>query len=60
MVNNTIFVDESVNMAPVLFGICNLTRKLDMKRKYLEIDVKAYGMYRLAGNDQDKVSFLSC
>lgn len=51
MVNNTIFVDESVNMAPVLFGICNLTRKLDMKRKYLEIDVKAYGMYRLAGNN---------
>lgn len=47
MVNNTLFVDEGINMAPVLCGICNLARKSDMKGKYLEIVVKPYGMYRL-------------
>lgn len=45
MLNNTIFVDEGVNMEPSFFGICNVTQKLDMKGKYL--DIKAYGMYRL-------------
>lgn len=28
-------------------GICTLIRKLGIKGKYLEIDVTAYGMYRL-------------